>query len=65
VSKKGACERVPTETPPPYFPQNMLSPGDPKTARKMRLAFWGCALLALLGVVGLIAGVVYLIRSLL
>lgn len=54
---------MPTETPPPYFPQNMLSPGDPKTARKVRLAFWGCALLALLGAVGIVALVVYLIRS--
>lgn len=55
---------MPTETPPPYFPQNMLSPGDRKTARKMRLVFWGCAVLAVLGAVGLVALVVYLIRSL-
>ena len=55
---------MPTETPPPYFPQNMLSPGDAKTARKVRLAFWGCALLALVGVLGLVALVVHLIRSL-
>lgn len=60
---KGAREGVPTETPPPYFPQNMLSPGDPKTARKMRLAFWGCAVLAVLGALGLVALVVYLVRS--
>lgn len=56
---------MPTETPPPYFPQNMLSPGDEKTARKVRLVFWGCALLALLGLVGLIVGVVYVVKSLL
>jgi len=41
----------------------MLSPGDPKTARKMRVAFWGCAVLAVLGAVGLVVLVVYLIRS--
>lgn len=56
---------MPTETPPPYFPQNMLSPGDVKTARKMRLAFYGCALVALVGLVAAVVGVVYLIRSLL
>ncbi len=28
---------MPTDTPPPYFPQNPLSPGDEKTARKLRL----------------------------
>lgn len=55
---------VPTETPPPYFPQTSLSPGDEKTARKMRLAFYGCGLLLLLALVGAILGVVYLVRSL-
>lgn len=55
---------MPTDTPPPYFPQAALSPGDEKTARKMRLAFYGCVLLALLGVLGVIVGIVYLIRSL-
>ena len=55
---------MPTETPPPYFPQNPLSPGDAKTARKLRLTFYGCALLAALAVVAAIVGVVYLVRSL-
>jgi hypothetical protein len=56
---------VPTETPPPYFPQNPLSPGDEKTARRLRLTFYGCAALAALAVVGAIVGLVYLVRSLL
>ena len=56
---------VPTETPPPYFPQNPLSPGDEKTARKLRLTFYGCALLVALAVVAAIVGAVYLVRSLL
>jgi hypothetical protein len=54
---------VPTETPPPYFPQTTLSPGDEKTARKMRLALYGCGFLILLALLCAIVGVVYLIRS--
>ena len=54
---------VPTNTPPPYFPQNQLSPGDEKTARKLRLTFYGCGLLLLVALVAAIVGVVYLIRS--
>jgi hypothetical protein len=56
---------VPTETPPPYFPQNPLSPGDEKTAKKLRLTLYGCAVLAALAAVGVVAGLVYLIRALL
>ena len=56
---------VPTETPPPYFPQNPLSPGDEKTARKLRLTFYGCALLVAHAVIAATVGVVYLVRSLL
>ena len=56
---------MPTHTPPPYFPQNPLSPGDEKTAKKLRLTFYGCALLVVLAVVGTVVGVVYLVRSLL
>ncbi|HEY0173751.1 MAG TPA: hypothetical protein VGB98_22245 [Pyrinomonadaceae bacterium] len=56
---------MPTETPPPYFPQNPLSPGDEKTAKKMRLALYGCAALAALALLAAIVGVVYLVRSLL
>lgn len=56
---------MPTETPPPYFPQNPLSPGDEKTAKKMRLALYGCAALTALFVLGTTVGVFYLVRSLL
>lgn len=50
---------LPTETPPPYFPQNPLSPGDAKTARRVRLTFYGCAALAVLTILGAVAGIVY------
>jgi hypothetical protein len=56
---------VPTETPPPYFPQNPLSPGDEKTARKLRLTFYGCALLVVLALIAATVGAVYLVKSLL
>jgi hypothetical protein len=56
---------VPTETPPPYFPQNTLSPGDERTARKLRLTFYGCAVLLALALVAAVAAALYLIRSLL
>ena len=55
---------MPTETPPPYFPQNPLSPGDEKTAKKLRLTFYGCAVLAVLTALAGIVGLVYLFRSL-
>lgn len=55
---------MPTETPPPYFPQNPLSPGDEKTARRMRLIFYGCAVLAVAALLGALAALVYLARSL-
>ena len=54
---------MPTETPPPYFPQNPLSPGDERTARRMRLAFYGCIVLALVALAGLVVGAVYLVKS--
>ncbi|HJQ32806.1 MAG TPA: hypothetical protein VJ866_11530 [Pyrinomonadaceae bacterium] len=56
---------MPTETPPPYFPQNPLSPGDELTARRLRLTFYGCAALVALGLLAAIVGVVYLVRHLL
>ena len=56
---------MPTDRPPPYFPQNPLSPGDAKTARRMRLTFYGCAALLALGILAAIVGLVYLVRSLL
>lgn len=54
-----------TNTPPPYFPQNPLSPGDEKTAKKLRLTFYGCIALSVLAALAAIIGVVYLIRWLL
>ena len=54
---------MPTETPPPYFPQNPLSPGDERTARRLRLTFYGCAALLALGLLAAIVGVVYLVRA--
>ena len=54
---------MPTDTPPPYFPQNPLSPGDERTARKVRLTFYGCAALAALGLLAAAAGLVYLVRA--
>ncbi|HEV2764354.1 MAG TPA: hypothetical protein VGV38_15345 [Pyrinomonadaceae bacterium] len=54
---------MPTETPPPYFPQGSLSPGDEKTRRKMRLTFYGCAALLFLALVGGVVGLLYLFRS--
>ena len=56
---------MPTDNPPPYFPQNPLSPGDEGTARKIRLTFYGCAALAALALLAAVAGLVYLVRSLL
>ena len=55
---------MPTETPPPYFPQGTLSPGDESTRRKMRLTFYGCIALVVALLAGLVAGLVYLVRSL-
>ena len=53
---------MPTNTPPPYFPQTQLSPGDEKTARRLRLTFYGCGALLVLAFVAALVGVVYLIR---
>ncbi|MDT4965553.1 MAG: hypothetical protein QOJ64_290 [Acidobacteriota bacterium] len=53
---------MPTETPPPYFPQGQLSPPDPGRARKTKLALFGCLALVLLFVGGAIVGLYYLIR---
>lgn len=51
--------------PPPYFPQNQLSPPDEKRYRRFKL-FVGLAVVVLLLIVaGLGYGAYYLIRSLL
>ncbi len=54
---------MPTHIPPPYFPQDTLSPGDDKTYKKMKLAFFGCLFLCLLALVGIVWGVIYLFRN--
>jgi len=51
-----------TYTPPPYFPQSSLSPADPKRYRKFKLAVFSAAVLLLLLVGGVVAGVVYLLK---
>ena len=52
---------MPTETPPPYFPQNPLSPGDEKTARRLRLTFYGCALLAAVAILCVVFVITYFV----
>ncbi len=54
---------MPTDTPPPYFPQNPLSPGDERTARRLRLTLYGCAALVALGLLAAVVGVVYLVAA--
>jgi hypothetical protein len=60
---RGELNEVPTHIPPPYFPQDTLSPGDDKTYKKMKLAFFGCLFLCLLALVGIVWGVIYLFRN--
>jgi hypothetical protein len=54
---------MPTSTPPPYFPQNALSPGDAGTRRKIKFALFGCLALLLLAIAGGVVGIIYLIKS--
>jgi hypothetical protein len=49
------------DRPPPYFPQNQLSPPDPNRYRKFKLVVFGGIALLALGVIGVIAGIAYLI----
>ncbi len=55
---------MPTSTPPPYFPQNPLSPADPKAKLKRRLMMLGCLLVLLILVAGFVVGTIYLIKRL-
>ncbi|MFT3745389.1 MAG: hypothetical protein QM785_13980 [Pyrinomonadaceae bacterium] len=48
--------------PPPYFPQNQLSPPDPNRYKKFKLVVAALILLALAIIAGGIFGLVYLIR---
>jgi hypothetical protein len=51
--------------PPPYFPQNQLSPPDPKRYLKFKIAVGAIILLLLLVLAGIGYGLYYLISSLL
>lgn len=53
-----------THTPPPYFPQNSLTPADPHRYKKFKLALFGIIVLALLLLGGAVAGAVYLVKRL-
>ena len=53
-----------TYTPPPYFPQSSLSPPDKNRYRKFKLVVAGFAVLLLLIVGGVVAGVFYLVKHL-
>jgi hypothetical protein len=53
---------MPTSTPPPYFPQNSLSPPDEGRYRKFKIAVFGALALLLFLAVGVIVGLVYLIK---
>ena len=53
---------MPTETPPPYFPQKQLSPPDEGRARKTKFVLIGCVILLLAVTFGVVLGLYYLIR---
>jgi hypothetical protein len=50
--------------PPPYFPQNQLSPPDENRYKKFKLVVAGLILLLLLIVAGVGYGIYYLISNL-
>jgi hypothetical protein len=51
-----------THTPPPYFPQDSLSPADPHKYRKFKLTLFGIIFLLLLLLAAAIACAVYLFK---
>jgi hypothetical protein len=52
-----------TSTPPPYFPQNRLSPADAKARRRFIFGVIGClGLVVLAAIVGMIACLIYWYR---
>lgn len=51
--------------PPPYFPQNQLSPPDPKRYLKFKIAVGAVIFILLLVLAGIGYGLYYLISSLL
>jgi hypothetical protein len=48
--------------PPPYFPQNQLSPPDENRYKKFKLVIAGVSLLLIAALIGAGFGVYYLIR---
>lgn len=53
-----------TETPPPYFPQAINEGANEARYRKFKMIVAAVAALLILGLAGLIAAVVYLIKAL-
>ncbi len=53
---------MPTHKPPPYFPQNQLSPPDEGRAKKTKIALFGCLALLVLVVGGSLVGLFFLVR---
>ncbi len=53
---------MPTNKPPPYFPQNQLSPPDEGRAKKTKIALFGCLALLVLVVGGSLVGLFFLAR---
>ena len=49
--------------PPPYFPQNQLSPPDEKRYRRFKLFVGAAVVLLVLALAGLGYGAYYLIRT--
>jgi hypothetical protein len=51
-----------TYTPPPYFPQGSLAPPDKNRYRKFKIGVFLAVLVLLMTLVGLIAGIWYLLK---
>ncbi len=51
-----------TSTPPPYFPQNPLSPQDKNARRNFFFKLFGCFGLTLLLIIGLVIALIYLFK---
>ena len=54
---------MPTATAPPYFLQNPLLPPDEKRAKKVKLALFGCLLLLLLFIAGIVWAIIHFFSS--
>jgi hypothetical protein len=51
-----------TQTPPPYFPQNSLTPADANRYRKFKLTMLAVIVFLLLLLGGIVAGAFYLVK---